>query len=63
MTYRYPRIVGALDALRVKSATIDGEVVVCRPNGKPDFNKLHSRAFDRIAVMIAFDLTCARGGF
>jgi bifunctional non-homologous end joining protein LigD len=40
----------------VRSVTIDGEVVVCRPNGKPDFDKLHSRVFDRIAVMIAFDL-------
>ena len=55
-TDRYPRIVGALDDMRVKSVTIDGEVVVCRPNGKPDFDKLHSRVFDRVAVMIAFDL-------
>ena len=55
-TDRYPRMVGALDDLRVKSAPIDGEVVVCRPNGKPDFDKLHSRVLDRVAVMIAFDL-------
>jgi hypothetical protein len=30
-TDRYPRIVGALDDLRAKSVTIDGEAVVCRP--------------------------------
>jgi bifunctional non-homologous end joining protein LigD len=29
---------------------------VCRPNGKPDFDQLHSPVFDRVAVMIAFDL-------
>ena len=55
-TDRYPRVAGAVADLRVKSVTIDGEVVVCRPNGKPDFDKLHSRVFDRHAVMIAFDL-------
>jgi ATP dependent DNA ligase domain len=31
------------------------------PNGKPDFDQLHSRVFDRVAVMIAFDLIDLNG--
>jgi ATP-dependent DNA ligase len=33
-TDRVPRIAAALDALQVRSATIDGEAVVCRSGGR-----------------------------
>src|SRR5262249_43129978 len=53
---RYPRIVAAAAALDVASVTIDGEAVVCGPNGVSDFEKLHSRAHDSHAFICAFDL-------
>src|ERR1700694_3963390 len=53
---RYPRIVKAIRSLKVASAVIDGEAVWLRPDGVADFDKLHSRAHDHEAVMIAFDL-------
>jgi bifunctional non-homologous end joining protein LigD len=39
-TDRVPLIAEALVALRVRSVTIDGEGVVCRPDGVPDFERL-----------------------
>src|SRR5436190_17340511 len=41
-TDRVPLIVEALAKLRVKSATIDGEGVVCRPDGVSDFDRLRA---------------------
>jgi hypothetical protein len=39
-TDRVPLIAEALAKLRLKSATIDGEGVVCRPDGVSDFDRL-----------------------
>jgi bifunctional non-homologous end joining protein LigD len=57
-TDRVPRIAGALAALKLKSVTIDGEGVVCRPDGVSDFDRLRS-AVGRMgsdAFLYAFDL-------
>jgi bifunctional non-homologous end joining protein LigD len=58
-TDRVPLIAGALAALRVKSVTIDGEGVVCRPDGVSDFDRLRAavgRLGSRDAFLCAFDL-------
>lgn len=58
-TDRVPRIAEALQALRVKSVTLDGEGVVCRPDGVSDFDRLRSavgRLGSRDAFLYAFDL-------
>jgi hypothetical protein len=41
-TDRVPAIAEALAVLRVKSVTIDGEGVVCRPDGVSDFDRLRA---------------------
>ena len=54
---RYPAIVAALGALKVKSCVIDGEVVVAREDGVSSFNLL--RSGERVkpqAALCAFDL-------
>jgi bifunctional non-homologous end joining protein LigD len=46
-------------ALRVKSVTLDGEGVVCRPDGVTDFDRLRAavgRLGSRDAFLYAFDL-------
>jgi bifunctional non-homologous end joining protein LigD len=56
---RVPRIADALAALRVKSATLDGEGVVCGPDGVTDFDRLRSavaRKGSCDASLFAFDL-------
>jgi hypothetical protein len=53
---RYPRIVEALRSLRVRSIVIDGEAVICGTDGKSDFDKLHSGAYDASVFLYAFDL-------
>jgi bifunctional non-homologous end joining protein LigD len=53
-TDRVPLIAEALTALRVKSVIIDGEGVVCRPDGVSDFDLL--RAGSGEAFLYAFDL-------
>jgi ATP-dependent DNA ligase len=58
-TDRVPRIVEALKALRVKSVTIDGEGVVCRPDGVSDFDLLRAavgRLGSRDAFLYVFDV-------
>src|SRR5262245_49664270 len=58
-TDRVPRIAGALAKLRVKSATIDGEGVVCRPDGVTDFDRLRAavgRLGSRDAFLYALDV-------
>ncbi len=58
-TDRAPGIVEALMALKVKSITIDGEGVVCGPDGVTDFNRLRAalgRKGSRQAFLYAFDL-------
>jgi ATP-dependent DNA ligase len=54
-TTRYPRVVAAIERLRVKSATIDGEAVWLDENGIGDFRKLHSRTGDADVCLFAFD--------
>jgi ATP-dependent DNA ligase len=39
-TDRVPRIVEAVAALHVRSATLDGHGVICGPDGKSDFNRI-----------------------
>jgi ATP-dependent DNA ligase len=53
---RYPRITVALQFLRVRSITIDGEAVYCGKDGLSDFSKLHSHAYDDDVFFYAFDL-------
>ncbi|HEY7246572.1 MAG TPA: DNA ligase [Xanthobacteraceae bacterium] len=53
---RFPWIEEGLLSLRVQSATIDGEAVVCGQDGISDFEKLHSRAYDHEVFLYAFDL-------
>src|SRR5262245_47261015 len=58
-TDRVPLIAEALARLRVKSVTIDGEGVVCRPDGVSDFDRLRAavgRLGARDAFLYAFDL-------
>ena len=45
---RFPLIVEALRRLKARSATIDGEVVVAGPDGRPDFDLLHNWASTRL---------------
>jgi bifunctional non-homologous end joining protein LigD len=58
-TDRVPLIAEALAKLRLKSVTLDGEGVVCRPDGVSDFDKLRAavgRLGSRDAFLYAFDL-------
>jgi len=56
---RVPRIAEALAALRVKSATLDGEGVICDGEGISNFDKLRAAMASkgsRNAFLYAFDL-------
>ena len=56
---RAPGIAEALMALKVRSVTVDGEGVVCGPDGVTDFNRLRAamgRKGSRQAFLYAFDL-------
>ena len=53
---RYPAITIALQLLRVRSATIDGEAICCGKDGISDFDKLHSHAHSDDVFLYAFDL-------
>lgn len=53
---RYPTISAAIMALKVESILLDGEAVICDDMGVADFDRLHSRCFDKEAIMYAFDL-------
>lgn len=58
-TDRVPLIAEALKALRAKSVTIDGEGIVCGPDGVSDFDRLRAavgRKGSRKAFLYAFDL-------
>jgi bifunctional non-homologous end joining protein LigD len=58
-TDRVPLIAEAIANLRVKSVTLDGEGVVCRPDGVSDFDRLRAavgRLGSRNAFLFAFDL-------
>ena len=53
---RFPLIVAAVSALRVRSCLIDGEAVCCDDGGLPVFQKLRQRREDRLVFLYAFDL-------
>jgi ATP-dependent DNA ligase len=53
---QYPWIANAARELQVQPVVIDGEAVVCGPDGVSDFDKLHSRAHDHRAFLYAFGL-------
>jgi bifunctional non-homologous end joining protein LigD len=55
-TGRFPCIEDALQSLRLRSATIDGECVVCGDDGVPDFEKLRSQAYNDQVFLYGFDL-------
>ncbi len=58
-TDRVPLIAEALAKLRVQSATIDGEGVICGPDGISDFDRLCAsvdRLGSRAAFLYAFDV-------
>jgi bifunctional non-homologous end joining protein LigD len=53
---RYPAIAGAAAKLTARSFTIDGEAVVCGPDGVAVFEALHRRQRVHEAILYAFDL-------
>jgi bifunctional non-homologous end joining protein LigD len=53
---RFPAIVEAALRLNAQSFLIDGEVVIARDDGTPDFHALRSRSRAQEAVLFAFDL-------
>jgi len=55
-TKRFPRIVEAVDKLKVRSVVIDGEGIIAREDGLADFELLHSKANDELVTLCAFDL-------
>jgi bifunctional non-homologous end joining protein LigD len=58
-TVRVPAIAEALQALHVKSVTLDGEGVACGEGGVSDFDRLRAavgRMGSRDAILMAFDL-------
>jgi ATP-dependent DNA ligase len=55
-TDRYPAIARAAAKLTTRSFTIDGEAVVCGPDGIAVFEALHRRQRVNEAILYAFDL-------
>jgi bifunctional non-homologous end joining protein LigD len=53
---RYPAIVVTAMQLRATSFTLDGEAVVCGPDGIAIFDALHRRGTVSEAMLYAFDL-------
>jgi ATP-dependent DNA ligase len=55
-TARYPAIAATAAQLRARSFTLDGEAVVCGPDGVAVFDALHRRGTVSEAMLYAFDL-------
>ena len=53
---RYPLIVQAVNALKLRSCLIDGEAVACDDNGMAVFQKLRQQRNDQHVFLYAFDL-------
>jgi ATP-dependent DNA ligase len=53
---RFPSIVAAAHRLKAASFLIDGEVVIARADGLPDFRALRSAARGHEAMLYGFDL-------
>jgi ATP-dependent DNA ligase len=61
LTQEFPEIAAALQGLDDETVS-DGEIVALDKNGKPAFNRLQNRRFNRDAVLFyAFDLPVFRG--
>jgi bifunctional non-homologous end joining protein LigD len=60
-TERYPLIVEAAARLK-RDAVLDCEVICQDEHGRADFDRLHSRCFEREAIACAFDLLKLDGG-
>src|SRR4051794_11758942 len=58
---RFPAIVAAAMEIRADSFLVDGEAIVCGPDGRADFDALRSRRHDRDVVLFAFGLIELRG--
>jgi hypothetical protein len=55
-TTRYPLVVEAVNALKIRSCLIDGEAVCCDETGLAVFQKLRQRREEHRAFLFAFDL-------
>jgi bifunctional non-homologous end joining protein LigD len=55
-TPRFPSILQAVNALKVRSCLIDGEAVVCDDNGMAVFERLRQRRHEASVFLFAFDL-------
>jgi len=53
---RFPAIVDAASRIKAQSFLIDGEAVIARDDGTPDFHALRSKRRGHEAVLFAFDL-------
>ena len=53
---RFPRVVEAVNLLKVRSCLIDGEVVRCNDEGVAEFQQLRQTRQHVHALLIAFDL-------
>jgi bifunctional non-homologous end joining protein LigD len=53
---RFPAVAAAVEALAVKSCTIDGKVIACRKDGLADFELLRYRRRDGPVTLVAFDV-------
>ena len=53
---RYPRIVEAVNALKVRSCLIDGEAVACDESGVTVFKRLREKQIGQHVFLYAFDL-------
>ena len=60
-TARYPLIVEQARRFNGTTAILDAEVVCAGKDGVPDFDALHSRTQDHVAVACAFDLLMFNG--
>src|ERR1700751_5373790 len=60
-TGRYPWIIEAALKNRTKQFVIDGEAVILRVDGVPDFNALYSRKYDDEVQLYAFDILALDG--
>ena len=58
---RFPAVVDAANRIRTESFLIDGEAIVCGPDGRADFDALRSRRRDRDVVLFDFDLLELKG--
>jgi bifunctional non-homologous end joining protein LigD len=55
-TERYPAIAAGASSLRARSLSLDGEAVVCRPDGVAVFNAINRPGIVAEAMLYAFDI-------